>query len=72
VLTSPAFGLLGMGFALVFWTVGGVMLGRWLDGRWGTEPVFTLALLLAGLMIGFYSAYRRIREIMQRTGRSRR
>jgi F0F1-type ATP synthase assembly protein I len=71
VLTSPAFGLVGIGFSLVFWIVGGALLGRWLDARWDTEPAFTLALLVVGMMIGFYDAYRRLRDIMKRTGRKR-
>jgi len=72
VLTSPAFGLIGIGFSLVFWIVGGALLGQWLDGRWGTDPLFTLMLLVVGMMIGFYDAYRRLRDIMKRTGRTRR
>ena len=72
MFTSPAFGLLGMGFSLVFWIVGGALLGQWLDERWGTDPVLTLVLLVLGMGIGFYDAYRRLREIMKRTGRTRR
>jgi ATP synthase protein I len=71
VLTSPAFGLVGMGFSLVFWIVGGALLGRWLDARWDTAPVLTLVLLVIGMTIGFYDAYRRLREITKRTGQKR-
>ncbi|MGC7871746.1 AtpZ/AtpI family protein [Desulfosporosinus sp. SYSU MS00001] len=31
---------------------GGFFLGRYLDARWGTQPVFTIGLMLAGLALG--------------------
>lgn len=61
---SPAFGLLGVGFALAVWVVGGALLGSYLDGRWDTRPVLTLVLLTLGLIIGCYDAYRRLREVI--------
>lgn len=70
MLNSPAFGLLGVGFSLAFWIVGGTLLGRWLDGRFDTEPVLTLVLLTLGMTIGFYDAIRRLREVVKRTGRT--
>ncbi len=64
LLRSPAFALVGLGFSLAFWIGGGAILGRWLDGKYGTEPVITVALLLLGLAIGLYDAYRRLRELV--------
>lgn len=72
MFNSPAFGLLGMGFSFAFWIAGGTLLGHWLDGRFGTTPVLTLVLLTLGLVFGFLDAYRRLREIVKRTGRTRR
>lgn len=72
MLNSPAFGLIGVGFSLAFWIAGGALLGHWLDGKLGTAPLLTLALLALGMTIGFYDAYRRLREITKRTGRNRR
>lgn len=72
MLNSPAFGLIGVGFSLAFWIAGGALLGNWLDGRFDTTPVLTLVLLTLGMTIGFYDAYRRLREIVKRTGRTRR
>jgi F0F1-type ATP synthase assembly protein I len=64
VLRSPAFGLVGVGFALAIWVVSGVLLGRYLDGRWDTQPVLTLVFLALGLSLGCYDAYRRLRLVM--------
>jgi len=64
VLNSPAFGLVGVGFALAIWVVGGVLLGSYLDGRWDTRPVLTLVFLALGLSLGCYDAYRRLRQVM--------
>ena len=31
---------------------GGFFLGRYLDERWGTRPLFTLILMISGLILG--------------------
>jgi F0F1-type ATP synthase assembly protein I len=56
--------LVGVGFSLAFWIGGGAFLGHWLDGRFGTDPVLTLVLLLLGLVLGCYDAYRRLRNVV--------
>ncbi len=68
MLNSPALGLVGIGFSLGFWIAGSAVLGHYLDGRFDTAPVLTLVLLVLGMFIGFYDAYRRLRELMKRTG----
>ncbi|MGE3961082.1 MAG: AtpZ/AtpI family protein [Dehalococcoidia bacterium] len=72
MLRSPALRLIGIGFSLAFWIVGGALLGDWLDGKFETTPVITLALLMLGMLIGFYDAYRRLREVIELTSRSNR
>jgi ATP synthase protein I len=67
---SPAFGLLGIGFALGIWIAGGALLGNYLDGRFDTRPVLTLVFLALGLTLGFYDAYRRLREVTSRNERA--
>ena len=62
MLNSAAFDLVGIGFSLATWIVGGALLGRYLDGRFDTAPLLTVVLLGAGLAIGFYDAYRRLRR----------
>ena len=69
---SPAFGLIGVGFSLAFWIVGGAILGRWLDERYGTDPIWTLALLTLGLVIGLYDAVRRLMLVVKKSGRKAR
>ena len=63
-MNSPAFALVGVGFSLGVWIVGGAYLGHWLDGKFGTAPVLTLILLLLGLAIGLYDAYRRLKALV--------
>lgn len=65
---SPWFGL-GM-FGLVGWAVAvpiivGIALGRWIDARWPGDTSWTLALLLAGAVLGALNAW----YWMQREGR---
>ena len=71
-MNSPAFGLVGVGFSLAFWIVAGALLGRWLDGRYETAPALTLLFLVLGMSLGFYDAYRRLRELVKNTGRKAR
>lgn len=69
---SPAFRLVGVGFSLAFWMVAGALLGRWLDGRYETAPALTVLFLVLGMSLGFYDAYRRLRELVKDTGRKAR
>ncbi|MEX2228325.1 MAG: AtpZ/AtpI family protein [Dehalococcoidia bacterium] len=64
---SPAFGLLGIGSYLATSIVGLTLVGVWLDGRFGTRPTLTLVFLVLGLALGFYGAYRQLRELIERT-----
>jgi ATP synthase protein I len=64
---SPAFGLLGIGSYLATSIVGLTLVGVWLDGRFGTRPTLTLVFLVLGLALGFYGAYRQLREFIERT-----
>ncbi|MDA0270467.1 MAG: AtpZ/AtpI family protein [Chloroflexi bacterium] len=72
MMNSPAFGLLGLGLSLAFWIVGGAWLGNYLDGRFDTRPALTLVFLVLGLAIGFYDAYRRLKDVIERVERQRR
>jgi F0F1-type ATP synthase assembly protein I len=69
VLRSPAFALIGLGFSLGFWIGGSAVLGHYLDRRFETEPVLTLVLLVLGMAIGFYDAYRRLRDVVRANNR---
>lgn len=49
-----------LGWLVVVPTIGGVFLGRWLDGHLGTGIMMTAALLLAGLVAGCMLAWQRM------------
>ena len=51
-------GILGMvGWPIALASIGGVLLGRALDSRWQTGPMFTLLFLSLGIAIGCYVAW---------------
>lgn len=41
-----------MAMTLAGLVLGGFLLGRYLDTRWGTEPIFLLVFMLGGLVLG--------------------
>lgn len=47
-----------MGIAMVLCIVLGLFAGIWLDGRFETAPLFTLALLFGGIIAGFRIMYK--------------
>lgn len=51
--------LIGVDMAIC--VVSGVLLGKYLDGFFGTSPILLMVGLLAGLGIGVYSVYRIVR-----------
>jgi ATP synthase protein I len=67
---SPAFGLVGIGTSLAVWIVVPTIVGHWLDSRYDTDPLITLAFLVLGLMVGFYDAYRRLRAVIRHSNGS--
>ncbi len=46
-----------IGIALVLAIFGCFFLGRWLDGKLGTDPYLTLLFLLIGIAAGFRNMY---------------
>ncbi len=54
-------GLIGMvGWGVVAPMVAGALVGLWLDDRFGTGKNWTLGLLVMGLVIGCFNAWRSI------------
>ena len=51
---------MGLGVELVAPILLGVFVGRWLDGRWGTEPWLLVGGSVLGLFVGFYSFLRSV------------
>jgi hypothetical protein len=46
-----------VGWSTVLPIAGGVLLGHWLDQRTGSEYVWTVGLLIGGIMVAFYNLY---------------
>lgn len=58
----PAAWLLGIGWFFATCVVLGVLGGRWLDGRTGTDPLFTLIGTMIGLAAALVGGYRMLTE----------
>lgn len=50
----------GLGIQFGLTIVAFCFLGYWLDGRWGTLPLLTIAGTFVGAAASFYSLYRRV------------
>lgn len=70
MMNSPAFALVGVGTSLAVWIVVPTLVGHWLDSRFETDPLITLAFLVLGLMVGFFDAYRRLRDVIRQSNGS--
>ncbi|HKI97188.1 MAG TPA: AtpZ/AtpI family protein [bacterium] len=55
-----------VGLELGFSVLLGLIVGQWLDRRFGTEPWLLLLFLGFGMVAGFRSIYRLLREINER------
>lgn len=51
-----------LGWLIVAPMLGGLALGRWLDGKAGTGITFTGGLLVAGAALGWWLAWRRMHQ----------
>ncbi|MCF4167604.1 AtpZ/AtpI family protein [Zavarzinia compransoris] len=51
-----------LGWMIVVPTLGGLFLGRWLDGRFQSGLFWTGGLLMVGLAIGCWSAWRWVKK----------
>jgi ATP synthase protein I len=49
-----------LGWTIVAPTLLGIFAGRWLDGRFGSGVFWTLGLLVAGLALGCWLAWKRM------------
>jgi F0F1-type ATP synthase assembly protein I len=60
---SQTVSLLGLGWAIALSLVGGVLIGLWLDGRFGTSPILTMV----GLVIGLAGAFLAGRQLVEQS-----
>ena len=56
----PPWAYVGLGFEIVVPIVLGLLLGLWLDGRWGTRPWLALTGVLLGIAAGFFNFFRAV------------
>ncbi len=69
----PAATLLGIGWFFATCVVLGVVIGRWLDGRFDTAPLFALIGTFVGLAAALYGGYRTLTErVLAKPSRPRR
>ncbi|GIV15268.1 MAG: hypothetical protein KatS3mg022_0703 [Armatimonadota bacterium] len=52
-----------IGLSLVIPPVLGYFAGRWLDGRFGTEPILSMVGLIVGIVLGFVEMVRILQQI---------
>ena len=69
---APSAWLLGIGWYFAVCVVGGVWVGRWLDGRFDTSPTLSLIGTFVGLGMALYGGYRMLTErLLKRTSAPR-
>ncbi|MCK8059867.1 MULTISPECIES: AtpZ/AtpI family protein [unclassified Fusibacter] len=47
-----------VGFIMIVPIAGGLFVGKWLDGLFGTSPLFLLALIILGTLSAFVSLFK--------------
>lgn len=55
-----------IGFVLLVTTLGGTLLGYWIDGQLHTLPIFALVGFLGGAGIGAFGIYRLVTRFLAR------
>lgn len=64
-ITFVVGGVVDVGFAILVPMLGGTFLGVYLDKRYSTNPKFTIALLLLGLILGLINVFRLVSKLMK-------
>jgi len=66
-----AFSLLGIGFYVAACIIGGILGGRWLDGKMDSAPLWLLVGLVLGLITAVYGTYRMLKPFLKDIGNGR-
>lgn len=64
----PTASLLGAGWFFATAIILGVLIGHWVDGKTGLEPVFTLIGIALGLAVAAVGGYRMLSPFMRWLG----
>ena len=59
--------LIGIGWYIAIFLVGGTILGVWLDRETGASPVFTITGLVFGLAIAGFGTYRMLLMVISKS-----
>jgi ATP synthase protein I len=62
---GPVVRLVGVGFYIGFCIVGGVLCGLWLDGKFNTQPIFTLVGVILGLVLASWGVYQMLLPLLK-------
>ena len=57
-----------IGLALFVTTLGGALVGRWLDVQLGSTPIFVVVGFLSGALLGAVADWRLISRFLERSG----
>jgi F0F1-type ATP synthase assembly protein I len=61
----PLLSLLSVGTVLVTCIVLGYLAGRWLDGKWGTDPWLGVTGVVVGSVAGFLQLFRTVSQTLK-------
>ncbi len=62
---EAALRFIGVGWFIGISILLGVLGGRWLDSKFGTEPILVIVGLIFGLVVAFYGVYRMLLPLMR-------
>ncbi|GAG60170.1 unnamed protein product [marine sediment metagenome] len=62
---GAALRFIGVGWFIGISIVGGVLVGLWLDSKFGTKPILVIVGLIFGLVVAFYGVYRMLLPLMR-------
>ena len=65
-----ALSLLGIGFYIAGAILLGVLGGKWLDGKFGTDIGWTIAGLILGIIVAVYGTYNMLRPFIKNVNKN--
>lgn len=65
---APTAHLMGIGWYFATCIIAGLLIGRWIDGKSGLDPIFTLGGIALGLAVALVGGYRMLIPFINRYG----